>query len=83
MIDAVSKNYRLSERIEKAAKSEIGGVNMCKALEDWEKMAKYEEKIEALCRMINGGLTESFIVGLGYTEEEYNNALKKVKELAA
>ena len=42
MIDAVSKNYRLSERIEKAAKSEIGGVNMCKALEDWERTAKDE-----------------------------------------
>lgn len=91
MIDAISKNYRLSERIEKATKSETGGFNMCKALEDWERTAKdegmregkKEGTITALCRMISGGLTESFIVGLGYTEDEYNTALRRVKELAA
>ena len=37
-----------------------------------------EGKIDALCRMINGGLTEDFIVGLGYTRTEYSNALKKL-----
>ena len=37
-----------------------------------------EGKIDALCRMINGGLTEDFIVGLGYTKKEYSNALKRL-----
>ena len=70
MIDAISKDYELSERIEKAAKSEIGGVNMCKALEDWKKTAKdegiregkeegiKEEKAATILRMKKGGLTD-------------------------
>ena len=37
-----------------------------------------EERTDALCRMINGGLTEDFIVSLGYTRKEYSNALKKL-----
>ena len=39
--------------------------------------------IESLCRMINGGLSESFIIGLGYTKDEYDSALKIAKNLSA
>ena len=38
--------------------------------------------IESLCRMINGGLSESFIIGLGYTKDEYDSALKIIKNLS-
>ena len=42
------------------------------------KEGRNEERTDALCRMINGGLTENFIVSLGYTKKEYSNALKKL-----
>lgn len=46
MINSISKNAELNERIEKAAESAEGGINMCKALNDWAEMEKNEGRME-------------------------------------
>ena len=50
---------------------------------DGRREGKRDGIIESLCRMINGGLSESFIIGLGYTKDEYDSALKITKNLSA
>ena len=47
-------------------------------LREGRSEGRNEERTDALCRMINKGLTENFIVSLGYTRTEYSNALKKL-----
>ena len=46
-----------------------------KGFEKGEKKGFEKGRIEVLYKLINGGSSEPFIISLGYTEEEYKEAI--------
>ena len=88
---AQDKDYEnISDYVLECQKKE-GEVTMCtvaqalkqEGLNEGLIAGRRDGMIDALCRMINGGLTELFIVGLGYTKGDYDCALEMIKKLKA
>jgi len=75
----------LSAEVIRLKKTEGSANAVCEVMERYEKMAAAEAvkntNVQKIIRMIEMKCTKEFILSVGYTEEEFSEAEKKMLEM--
>ena len=53
---------------------------MCRILDKYEAIGEKREKAKSIRRMLNAGIDKKMILEMGYTQEEYDTAMKAETE---